>query len=175
MRTIFSNFNRGLQKLGFLLVVFSLSVPLKASTAPGKVNFSGQWTMNDSKSDIGGGGFGIAKSLKITQEGNNLTIDRTTTNRDGEERTMTGKYTLDGKECDNSMGNRTSKSVLTWSTDGKTLTITTNSKFDRNGQSFESKSVEVWTMGADGKTLNIDLNVSSQRGERHSTLVYDKK
>ena len=161
--------------MAFFLVVVCLSLPLKASTAPGTVNFSGQWTLNDSKSDLGGGGFGIGKKLNITQDGNNLTIERTVANRNGEERTMTGKYTLDGKESNNSMGNRTSKSVLTWSADGKTLTITTNTTFERNGQSMTSKNVEVWTLGNGGNTLNIDHTMKSSRGERHSTLVYDKK
>ncbi len=175
MRTTISHFNSGLQKLAFILVAFCLTMPIKAIPAPEKVSFAGQWNLNEGKSETGGGGFGIAKKLNITEEGNTMNIERTVTNRNGEERTMTGKYMLDGKESDNSTDNRSAKSTCTWSSDGKTLTITTNSKFNRNGQDFESKSVEIWKLGADGKTLNVDLTVNSSRGERHSTLVYDKK
>ncbi len=165
-----------LTRLGFILAVACLTVPSQASPAPGKnADFSGKWKLNESKSEMGGGGFGIGKMLDITQQGNTMTIQRTMTTRNGEERTMTGKYNLDGKESDNSMGARTSKSVLSWSNEGKTLTIDTKSTFNRDGQNFESKSLEVWTLSEDGKTLYIDLTVNSSRGKRHSTLVYDKQ
>jgi dipeptidyl aminopeptidase/acylaminoacyl peptidase len=113
--------------------------------------------------------------LNITQEGNNLTVVRTQTNRSGDEMTVTLKYTLDGKECDNSNERGTSKSVVSWSEGGKDLTITTNRTSERDGQKFETKSVEIWKLGDGGKTITIDQTVNSPRGERKNNLVYDKK
>jgi dipeptidyl aminopeptidase/acylaminoacyl peptidase len=175
MGTKCSNFVYGSLKSVFLLTVILFLTNLTSFAAPGKINFTGKWSLNESKSTLsqGGGGFGPAKMLNITQEGNNLTVERTT-NRNGEDVTTTLKYTLDGKECDNSNERRTSKSVLSWSDDGKALTITTNSVSERDGQKFESKNVEVWKMAEGGKSFTIDQVMNSPRGERKSNLVYDK-
>ncbi len=170
------SFNYSMRKTGFAILVVLLSFPLNAALAQGKTNFTGEWALDENKSELGeGGGFGLSKSLNITQDGNNLNVERTMTSRNGEQRVVKSSYSLDGKESDNSMGNRSSKSTATWSKDGKVLTVNTNTKFERNGQSFESKSVETWKLSDDGKTLTLDMNSSSQRGDRHSVLVYHKK
>ena len=175
MKTKWNNFfSRSLKTAGLFFIIFALS-SLNTFAGKGKTNFTGKWTINESKSMLSEGGFGPAKMLIINQEGNNLTIERKQTNRNGEEMTVSLKYTLDGKECDNSNDRRTSKSVLGWSDDGKTLTITTTSKSERDGQVFESKTVEIWKLGEDGKSLVIDQTVNSSRGERKSNLVYDKQ
>ena len=102
-------------------------------------------------------------------------FDRLVTNRDGEESTQSSKYTLDGKECSNtrSMGGNdiVMKSVLTWSSDGKALTIATSTDFNGNIR----KSSEVWKL-TDAKTLTIASASSDHDGNPvNATLVYDKK
>ncbi len=164
-----------LKQLVILFAAICLILPLQASSLKDDTDFSGTWTLNDSKSNLAGRGFGIAKKLDITQDGNTLTIVRTLENRDGDERTMTNTYTIGGKENDTSFGRRNSTTVLNWSDDGKALTFTTNSTFNRNGQNYEAKSTEVWTLGDDGKILKIDHSMSTPRGERSSSLVYDKQ
>lgn len=147
-----------------------------------KPNFSGTWTFNQQKSELGqvaqGGqrGFGMGGgTLNITQSGNTLTIDRVF-ERQGEKRTTTTKYTLDGKESVNSTGRGSSKSTAVWSSDNKSLTISTTRSFEFNDQRRESKSVEVWTLADGGKSLVINSTRSIQQGgERKSKLVYDKK
>jgi len=42
-----------------------------------------------------------ASILTVKQEGNNLSTERTMNTPDGQEMKMTGKYTMDGKECEN--------------------------------------------------------------------------
>ncbi len=168
-----------LLSIALLAVFFLLSFFVDISAQ--KANFSGTWTFNETKSNLGdAGGFRRpAKQLTIKQEGNNFSVDRVRTNRDGEETTTQEKYTLDGKECSNtiSMGSfqSTSKSVLTWSADGKALTISLTRSFERNGETMERKSSEVLKL-TDTKTLSI-LTTSPSRdgGETKSTIVYDKK
>jgi dipeptidyl aminopeptidase/acylaminoacyl peptidase len=175
MRTKCSKLVNGIQKTTILLIAVLLLTPIHSFAGSAKTNFTGQWDLNETKSTISGQGFGPAKTLNITQEGNNLTVVRTQTNRSGEEMTVTLKYTLDGKECDNSNERGTSKSVVSWSEGGKDLTITTNRTSERDGQKFETKSVEIWKLGDGGKTITIDQTVNSPRGERKNNLVYDKK
>lgn len=117
---------------------------------------------------MGGGDF-IAK-----QDGNNLTVERTTNAPDGTVNTVNTKYTLDGKESVNNTGRGDSKSTATWSSDGKKLTIKTTRTMTRDGESRTTTSTEVWSL-TDGKTLQIEMTMPSANGERKMTSVYNKK
>ena len=157
-----------------VMVIFFI-LPVKSNAQGAKANFSGSWTLNESKSNLGEGrGFRSASQITVTQAGNNLTADRVRTNRDGENQTTTEKYTLDGKESVNTSGNRPSKALVTWSADGKALNFAITRSFERNGQTTEIKSTEVWTL-SDPKTLSVVSTSSFQGNERKTTSVYDKK
>jgi len=157
----------------WMAVVLLLVVPTLANAQSGKTDFSGTWAFNEGKSNLGDSGgrrFG-GGDMVVKQESNLLTVERTRTNRDGEERTMTSKYTLDGKESTNSFGRGESKSTAKWSADGKSLTIVTKMSF--NGNDFTS--TEVWTL-KNAKTLSIDsTRPNRDGGEVKTTRVYDKK
>ena len=155
------------------LVSFFL-IPMGSYAQGGKVDFSGEWLFNESKSDMGEGRFGTSSKLTIKQEGNNLTIERLRTGRDGQEMTSTQELTLDGKESEYTAGRGTRKSTVTWSDDGKSLTIKSTMVFDRDGETMEMKSVEQWKLIDGGKILSIDSSSSTPRGERKATMVYDK-
>ncbi len=158
------------------LMAFSLNIEAQ------KPNFSGTWSFNQQKSELGqpsgqGGQrpFGMGGTLTIKQAGNTLTVQRETS-RQGETRTFSSNYTLDGKESANTSGRGSSKSTAVWSSDNKSLTITTISTFEFDNQRRESKSVEVWTLADGGKSLVINTTRSMQQGgERKTKLVYDKK
>ncbi len=147
-----------------------------SATFAQKVNFSGTWTFNEDKSELGEGRFRrAATKLTIKQEGNNMSIERVSQRRDGEEFTSTEKYTLDGKECENPAFNTTRKSTVTWSEDGKSLTIASTMVFEREGQETEMKSSEILTLTDNGKSLSISSTSMSPRGEMKRTYVYDKE
>lgn len=160
-----------------LMMLFALTMTLaivmpEITRAQGKANFAGSWTMNESKSTMpqgggGGGGMRGGREFTIAQEANLLT--RTSTGQDGTQRVS--KYTLDGKESVNTMGDNESKSVASWSADGKSLTIKTTMEFNGNTR----VSTAVWTM-PDEKTLSITTTSAGRDGtERKMTMVYDKK
>ena len=180
--------------LSAVIIGAFLFAPLALNGQTGKVNFSGNWTLNAEKSNFGGGngpgqgqppqgqpgqgggmrgGFG-GGSFVATQEANLLSVDRTRPDQNGQQVTTTSKYTLDGKESVNTTGMGESKSVATWSADGNSLTIVTTRTFDRNGQSMTMKSTEVWTLTSP-TTLSIVSTRSTPNGDRTSTMVYDKK
>lgn len=157
-----------------LALVLSLFVPAIAMAQTAKVNFSGNWVLNEEKSNLGdnqrmGGGNFIA-----SQEANLLNVERTRTNRDGETVTTTMKYTLDGKESINTSTRGDSKSVASWSADGKTLNISTARTFEMNGETINMKTVEVWTL-TNPTTITIQSTATTPNGERKMTMVYDKK
>ncbi|HKK43072.1 MAG TPA: hypothetical protein VJ963_11730 [Bacteroidales bacterium] len=161
----------------FLVVAFMGSLLLipTNSFAAGKADFTGKWILNESKSNLGEGRTFSAVKMNVQQNGNTISIERTRSGRNGQERTTNETLTMDGKENIIKNENRSTVSVATWSDDGNTLTIKSQREFSRQGETFQMKSTETWTMGADGKTLKIQSDSSSQRGERSVTLVYDKE
>ncbi len=146
-----------------------------AAFAGEKTDFTGEWTLNEDKSDLGERGAFAASKIAVKQEGNTITIERTRTGRDGEERTNSETLTMDGKENIRESERGSSTSVLTWSDDGTALTIKSKREFNRQGEIFEMNSTEVWTLAEDGKILKIQSDISSSRGERSVSLVYEKK
>ena len=166
--------SRVFQVLVISMICSILVIPT-VSFAGEKTDFTGEWTLNESKSDLGEGRFFSPSKIAIKQEGNTLTIERTRIGRDGGERITSETLTMDGKENINEGENRSSTSIVTWSEDGTTLTIKSAREFSRQGETFEMNSTEVWTLAEEGKILKIQSDTSSSRGERSVILVYEKK
>jgi hypothetical protein len=155
-------------------IVLVVSMSLLAEDKK-EINFSGEWKLNQEKSQLGEGrGFRGASKMVITQKGNDLSIERTSQRRNGEESVYTEALTLDGKECTNTIRNNPRTSTANWTDDGKTLTIKSKVVFSRDGNEFEMKSSEIWSLKEDGKVLSIDSTSETPRGERKATYVYDK-
>jgi len=72
------------------------------------------------------------------------------------------------------MGMGESKSTATWSADGKSLTITTKMAFERDGQSMEFTTTEVWTLNSPA-SLTIVSKRNTPNGEVTTKMAYDKK
>lgn len=156
-----------------LVIMLALLVPVTSNAQAGKANFAGKWALNAEKSTIpqGGGGGGGGQRMgggefTVTQEANLLSQSRT--GQDGTARVT--KYTLDGKESVNAMGQGESKSTATWSADGKALTIVTKMNFNGN----DMTTTAVWTLPS-ANTLSILTTRMGQNGEVKTTMVYDKK
>jgi hypothetical protein len=167
MKKIVSN----LMTLLSMTMVLAFLMPAMAQAQGGKANFSGTWVLNESKTTMpeggGGGGMRGGREFTLAQEANLLT--RTSTGQDGTQRVS--KFTLDGKESVNTMGENQSKSVATWSADGKSLTVKTEMEYNGNKRT----STAVYTM-PDAKTLSVTTTSTGRDGtERKMTMVYDKK
>jgi Tol biopolymer transport system component len=159
-----------------LLVTAAICLPTALMGQGSKTSFAGSWVYNAEKSILpegqpqgrSGGDF------TATQEVNLLTVERTMQDRDGQPVTSTSKYLLDGKESVNQSRMGESKSVASWSADGKKLTIKTTRTINRDGQTMTFNSEEVWSL-SDPKTLTIEMTMQSPQGERKMTSVYSKK
>lgn len=170
-----------MQILSFTVLFAFLLMPQSTNAQGSKANFAGTWAFNAEQSNMGDapqgggqrGGFG-GGNFVAKQEANLLTVERTRTGQDGQPVTTTSKYTLDGKESVNTTGRGESKSTATWSADGKSLTITTTSTFERDGQTTEMKTIQVWSLTSPNK-LSIVSTTNTPNGERKTTAVYDKK
>ena len=141
-----------------------------------KANFSGTYTFNEGKSQMGEGRFRApASKLVIAQSDSVLTMDKTGKDMNGDDAVTKEKYNLGGKISENAgFMNSVKKSTVAWSADNKALTISSTTIMERDGNSMEIKAVEVYSLSADGKSLTINSTSTSQRGERKQTIVYDK-
>lgn len=170
-------------KMLVFTLMFFIMIPVAMNAQESKSNFSGTWGLNTSKSSLGNGGggggnrggggggqFTASGDITVAQEENKLSVTRAAFNRDGGSTPNTTVYSLDGKESVNSSQRGESKSVAVWSSDGKSLTITTNASF--NGMNM--KTVEVWTIDA-SNALSIKSDATTPNGNRSTTMVYDKK
>ncbi len=159
------------------MLVFSLLFAVGTSLAA--VNFSGEWELDRSKSNLPEGGQGrgpgafVASKMTVTQDANTLTMERTMPGRDGGERKMTTTTTLDGKVTKTSNERGESEVKAVW--ENETLVVETHRKFEGPMGSFESTRKEKWTLSADGKTLTIEFTQSTPRGETNGKAVYLKK
>ena len=153
---------------------FFLFLTLSALSAK-EVDFSGKWALNESSSEMGEGRSFSATKMTVMQKENNMTIERTRIGRDGQERSSSETFTLDGKENMVETENRTTRTVASWSDNGTTLTVKSNIAFSRQGQTFEMTRTEVWTIEEGGKVLRIQSETSSDRGDRSATFIYNRE
>jgi hypothetical protein len=161
-------------------IYFALAAIVLITTAATffATDFSGEWTLNETKSNFGDSPMGRtgATSMKVTQEKAMITITRNGTSRDGQAFSWDEKLPADGKEVESTAnGNRKRKSSVKWSDDKKSFTVSSKTIFEREGETMEITSTEVFKLSDDGKTLTVEANTNSSFGSSTRTLVYDKK
>ncbi len=158
--------------------VYSLLIPvvflLSFTTVAYRDNFSGDWKLDETKSELGEFGGRVARSFKVEQKENEITIARTTPGfNGGDPVTSTVTLTFDGKVIESEgFGGSKRKSTAKWSDDGLTLTINNTTLFERDGQTNEFKSTETWSL-KDG-SLSVVTNSNSPAGERITKAIYKK-
>jgi hypothetical protein len=155
---------------------YSLLIPalflLSFTKIADRANFSGDWKLNESKSELGDFSGFVARSLKVEQKENAITITRTTPGFNGGD-PVTTSFTLsyDGKITESEgFGGSKRKSTAKWSDDGLTLTVNHTITFERDGQTNEFKSTETWTT-KDG-LLSVVTHSNSPRGETTTKAIY---
>lgn len=152
-------------------VAFVIALALFSSVAIGqKVDYSGEWKLNESKSELGYE-FSMAP-VSMVVEHTKKTLDLKATNVwDGQDMVSESHFTLDGKECKN-VGFGDSETVSTATTDKKTKAITIVTDGEAEGVG-EWTSTQVMSL-KDGQ-LVIEFEAASDMGEIAETYVFDKK
>lgn len=163
-----------LKKLTPLLIAPFLLLSL---TSKKNVDFSGEWKLNESKSDMGQFPPIVPLKIKAEQKGDALAITKTSPGfNGGAEVTASETLGFDGKEVETNVspGSSKRKASAKWSDDGQTLTITYTLMLDFNGQTTEVKGTETWALSNEGKTLTTTNKSTSSFGENSYKGVYEK-
>jgi hypothetical protein len=164
---------KSFSKLLFLLIAPSIFISFK--TLPDRANFSGEWKLNEGKSDLGQFAQFAPRTIKVNQTADSITISKTAPSFSGDDVTLTETLPFDGKEVESTIyGSSKRKASAKWSDDGQMLTITFNIMFDFNGQQTEVKGTETWKLADSGKTLISQNNSSSSFGDIAAKGVYEK-
>lgn len=153
-----------MKKLFFLFTALLFSVVVSAQT-----DLSGTWVLNKSKSKLGAEFSMAPKNMTVVHKGNDLSYDKHS-EWQGQEFTISDKFTTDGKECVNKGWMDTQKkSTAIWSDDKKSLKIT--SKIPMQDETMTV--TEVYKM--DDSNLVLEVKASSSYGDFEETQVFEKK
>lgn len=150
---------------------------------PGQVNFSGEWRLNESKSNhrdfplcIFAGDRRRSKTMKIAAHTGFLTVDVASGAPDGTLVTRQEQLVFDGKQNEvTHIGVQRDQSSAAWSGDGQTMTVNTVRSFDKNGSTADFTITEVWTLINNGKSIAIEVQGKSKSGQHTMMLVYDRQ
>jgi hypothetical protein len=162
------------------LILISLAVSL--ASAGGKVNFSGSWTLDKSKTDVSqflGVGENIEKTqmasmmMVVEQQGASLRVTRILKTQ-GNERKEIHTYKIDGNETTNTgFHGETVVARAFWEGDKLAVVSTRTKRVLTKDIATESRGV--WSLSSDGKTLTITEEINSPRGEQRVRAVFDKQ
>jgi hypothetical protein len=148
------------------LFIALLMAPVPAADKP---NFSGDWTLDASKSELGPLPPPSSMTRKIDHSDPALMVTQAMTGGPQGDQTVTMKYSTDGRETMNQMMGNDVKATASW--EGSALVIAMKADFGGN----EIKLTDKWTLSADGKTLTDASHIAMPQGEFDITYVMNKK
>jgi hypothetical protein len=151
-------------KYGTSLILSAIVVMQGLSaSAQRKPDVNGTWKMNAAKSHFGDNGpTGI--TIKFTQKDSSL-LETLTLSGEGGEHSLELKYTTDGKEGVNRIGEDDAKTTAVWERD--TLVI----EWKAEGRSFRRNI----TLSGDGKTMTILVHHAEPDGHTSDDSVVLEK
>jgi len=156
-------------------IVIAAIIFLSFTAMPDHANFSGEWKLDEAKSDLGQYSNYAPRIIKVTQTADSITISKTAPSFSGENVTNSETLSYDGKQTKSPYaGTSTRTASAKWSDDGQALTITYVLMLDFNGQITEIKGSEVWTLADGSATLVSQNNSSSSFGDLQAKGIYKK-
>ena len=180
-----------------LMTALGLAVVAASAFAP--ANFAGAWSLDKAKSQGLSQGMMNAESVTwtITQDDKQISIDSKVVagqpaagaspapapgsggggggGRGGGPPMGPRTFTLDGKEATAEVPGGSNTTKATWSTDGKTLELSSVRTGSRDGQEFKFTTSEKLSLSGDGKVLTVARHSESPRGPQDSTMVFNKQ
>lgn len=160
-----------------LLTVMALVLTGGLAFTAAKVNFSGTWVMDKSRSE--GIPPNVEQTMTLTQVDDNLTMQNKIVTAEGDIN-INDSFTINGKEAEFTQkrndeqikGKRTSK----WLADGSGFESNEEFTIEGNdGQPITQQITRKWVMSADGKTFTVDLFGKTPNGDLHTKRTFVKK
>jgi len=149
--------------------VFIIALAFLSATAFGqKVNFSGDWKLNESKSELGYEYSLAPKAMKVEHTKKTLDLMRVL-EFEGQEIEDKQHYTLDGAVCENTgFMESVTKSTASFDRKTKSLKIVTEGSFQ------EMDYIHTQIMSMKEGNLVVASEVAADMGEMVETFVFEK-
>ncbi len=156
-------------------ILIPASMLFSFTTIVDKTNFTGDWKLDEAKSDLGNFAAFAARAIKAEQKDSSITISRTVNGfGGGDPITSTVTIFYDGRVTESEgFGGSKIKSTGKWSDDGQAFTISSVFIFDMNGQSNEIKVAETWSLTKEG-SLSLVANSTGPNGDVTTKAIYSK-
>ena len=154
-----------------VLSLFFFSVTLFASG--GNVDFSGEWKLDRENTEFSESPLYLSK-ITIIQEKNSLQTSRTYMNQYGEQYPFDEEIIVDGEEREILIYEMKRRTAATWSEDGKSLLITTKTKYYGNSGEGVFSVEETWSLDKKGDILSVDYTSNSEWGTNTGTYFYKR-
>ena len=151
-------------------IVLVIALALLTSTGfSQKVNFSGTWTLNEAKSELGDH-FSLAPNTMVLDHSKKSIDVEKSGEMQGQEYTSNDHFTLDGEKCENpGWMDGIKTSTATWDKKTKVLKISTTIPME----GAEVEINEEYIMNGDN--MVIESVIVSGYGEMVERIVFDKQ
>ncbi|REJ75942.1 MAG: hypothetical protein DWQ47_09940 [Acidobacteria bacterium] len=153
----------------------------------GSADYSGKWSLDVSKSELGERSRIEAVDMTVEQTADTLSVERNPkiaesgSNAAGRPpgRGMLGggklTYSLAGKETKSSGGMGGEVSLRASTGDGGILKLTQVRSFNGPMGAISLTTIETWQLSADGKTLTVTSSTETPRGNRTQKMVFSRQ
>lgn len=148
--------------------VSAKAVAPTAAPSGGKVNLSGTWKLNVSKSDFGVLPGPDSETFVVEHNDPAITIKVSAESAQGKQNYVIDSST-DGKEHVNKIGNNDVKSTAVWEAGN----LVSTAKLTVQDQDVTIKNTYV--LSEDGKTLTVNSHLASAMGETDQKMVFEKQ
>jgi len=147
-----------------LLAITLITAFASVASAQTRPDLSGTWKMNSAKSHFGNNG-PTSITIKFVQKDSSL-VETLTLGEDQGEHSLELKYTTDGKQGVNQIGDENAKTTAGW--EGQALVI----EWNGSGRILRRKI----TLSSDGKTMTMAVHHADPGGQSaDDTVVLDKQ
>jgi mannan endo-1,4-beta-mannosidase len=143
------------------------------------VNFSGEWLLNEEKSEsngkVGSAGGNNSYKMIVDQDDDLLFVKKFSVVEWDDDKITNEEIQLDGTEMKSVFFNSPRTSKASWDNEAKSLKINSQAKMNRGGQNIDIKSNEIWSLQDGGKVLKIVQTSTGFRGANTTVLIFEKQ
>ena len=139
-----------------------------------RVDFSGNWRIDEARSDPGGRDDGTADALEVLQFRDEIVVARTTLSEYEDSTVTKDRLPLDGTPSRSELRGATRVTAARWSEMGDALLLESTVTLRWGGSTSEMKSVEEWQLRDGGRQLTIRRSSTSPWGRSSATAVYER-
>ena len=170
-----------MRKLAIIIFTFAFGAVSLGYGQSGKVDFSGEWQLDKSRSE--GLPPGADQAMTVKQEADRLDVKIRVSGGPSGDQTLEDRYVVNGEAADFKpplMGGgatvQSAKRTAKWASEGKGFDATEQAEVEGPEGKATVKATRAWRLSDDAKTLTIEMAVTNPDGATNkSKRVFTKK